>query len=139
MAGRANPRPERHQAMTRYADLIAKTEAALEGSPKLNAMIAEALDWTFMSGWALSESYWIAPDDSHHEMPPPWTESLDAALTLVPEGWGWGANQHSGLCRANVRNESNGETLPLPVGAPTPALALCIAALKARAAEESDT
>lgn len=70
-----------------------------------------------------------------------YTASVDAALTLVPEGWHWSAG--------NRTHDSTGETIGEPYGhispnglhdstkvfterAPTPAIALTIAALKAR-------
>lgn len=61
-----------------------------------------------------------------------YTTSLDAALTLVQEGWSWRcANLPSGRGFASLGTQKSGQDI---VGA-TPALALCIAALKARAAD----
>ena len=66
---------------------------------------------------------------------PRYTSSLDAALTLVPEGEAW-------LVGWDDENHANVFVLPSPTsrptgyhaqGAATPAIALCIAALKARA------
>jgi len=54
---------------------------------------------------------------------PPYTTSLDAALTLVPEGCGWMVM--SSAAKVGV----------WPSHGATPALALCAAALRARAAE----
>ncbi len=68
--------------------------------------------------------------------PKRYTASLDAALTLVPEGW-W--VQHLGKittgwwCRLGIEGRS------LMYVAKTPALALCAAALRARAALEEHT
>jgi hypothetical protein len=81
-------------------------------------------------------------EDYLPEQPLPYTTSLDAALTLVPEGW-----RIQELCQSydgtfwnsrierivSVEKISN----PKPYaqtnrGAPTPTIALCIAALKAR-------
>ncbi len=59
---------------------------------------------------------------------PPYTTSLDAALTLVPEGYGFAmCTVSSGDYEATVQNggESVKQSLPL---------ALCIAALRARQA-----
>lgn len=67
---------------------------------------------------------------------PPYTTSIDAALTLVPEGWQW--NIDNGIhcedaAHAWLGNNSPQEIVPGTSGdAATPALALCIAALKAR-------
>lgn len=60
----------------------------------------------------------------------PYTSSLDAAMTLVPEGWNVQFERTGSASRACVwkaaRNHSR--------YAATPSLALCAAALKARAA-----
>lgn len=72
---------------------------------------------------------------------PKYTSSLDSALTLVPEGW-----RLRDLCQANplmkadmalavlAPNEEydSSEESPLGVHLTSPAIALCIAALKAR-------
>jgi hypothetical protein len=95
------------------ADLIAKLEAATEGCPFLDVAIMRAVypratmaagEW-FLSGIKVRVE--------------PYTTSLDAALTLVPEGWTpWDL-----IAR---------HTTPAQFDA-DPALALCIAALKTRA------
>ncbi len=72
----------------------------------------------------------------------PYTASLDAAVTLVPEGWRWKA-----ILRDSIRGENTGEGYVhngrlhmtgdyrgFSNFAATPALALCAAALRARAA-----
>ena len=70
----------------------------------------------------------------------PVTASLDAAVTLVPEGWRW---------EVHWQSESRSAALVQPFGqvhwatlrqasADTPALALCAAALRARMEEMSD-
>lgn len=68
---------------------------------------------------------------------PPYTVSLDAALTLVPEGCGFTLNVNRDTSEAEVFGEETG-TSPWVIVHParrTPALALCIAALKAREAK----
>ena len=73
-----------------------------------------------------------------------YTESLDAAATLVPTEpphnlrigkWWWMLETWSDYCRASV-NYENGDSAILEESAEaaTPALALCAAALRARAA-----
>jgi hypothetical protein len=60
------------------------------------------------------------------------TASLDAAMTLVPEGLKWGiGNPQDGYSYATMGN------LPRAVRAATPALALCAASLRARATQGS--
>lgn len=66
---------------------------------------------------------------SGHRRPPRFSSSIDAALTLVPEGWEW-----------RLDNDTSGECAPYRFGmgqnmdceAATPALAICIASLRAR-------
>ncbi len=74
------------------------------------------------------------------------TASLDAAMTLVPAGWGWLVSQPnakalaSGLLkeRTPVMGEVQyGCDQRFAVAAATPALALCAAALRARAHQET--
>lgn len=78
---------------------------------------------------------------------PRYTASLDAALTLVPEGWLWqvGAYAKGNVCnpayyRAVLRqwrrmDDGELEWPRLAGVAATPALALCAAALRAREAK----
>lgn len=61
---------------------------------------------------------------------PMFTQSLDAAMSLVPEGWHW---QRQLRLHGRYHSEvGNGQTT-YGKSARTPALALCAAALKARA------
>ncbi len=101
-------------------DLIARLEAASEGSEELN----DAIDFELFGS-----------DEAR-----PYTTSLDAALTLVPEGW-W-LRSIEGCPQQNEWDAMlDQKTIPWGkaigcanenVGSPTPALAVCIAALKAR-------
>jgi hypothetical protein len=69
---------------------------------------------------------------------PPFTASVDAAVTLVPDGWMWtvcGGEHRGGQGVAFMA--PNGGNSPADrwiddTGGATPAIALCIAALKAR-------
>lgn len=74
--------------------------------------------------------------------PPHYTHSVDAAVTAVPEGWAWfvewiGGQFSEGDARVWVPSQ---RTQGLPAenfdvrAAANPAIALCIAALKARVA-----
>lgn len=66
------------------------------------------------------------------------TRSLDAALTLVPEGWKLRQINFSGPCaddrkwHLNLHGGSEGQDCFTGRGDATPALALCAAALRAR-------
>ncbi len=73
----------------------------------------------------------LLANDDNIDMIPRYTTSLDAAVTLVPEKYWWSVR--NGGCYATV-GPSNWHDLEGE--AKTPALALCAAALKARAAME---
>lgn len=107
-----------------YVDgLIARLAAATEGSVQMDCLIADATN----------------------RPPFPYTTSLYAALSLVPDRHRWlldkrpGAYFRSDGYRAEVYREAhpyNSDRSDVPMHwVPTPALALCIAALKARAAQ----
>ena len=78
--------------MTPYADLLARLEAATEGSRELDAIIwveivqGQPPIGNYATGIANAD---LAAQDEGKEFcaVPRFTESLDAALTLVPEGW----------------------------------------------------
>jgi len=109
-------------------DLIARLEAAPEGSRELDAEIAVAV-WPKLADYApdtkRGPGHWISPKDGpvYAEN---YTTSIDDALTLVPEGR-----------RFKVGRDDDG-TGYASVGGPrivmsaTPALALCIACLRTR-------
>lgn len=59
--------------MTTLSDLIARLEAAKEGSDDLDFHVAETLDNLHIAYSTTIEGY-----------PPRWTQSLDAALSLFP-------------------------------------------------------
>ena len=109
--------------MTQKDELIAKLEAAAEGSRELDFEI-EAVVLQPLSGKGLQ--------------PPRYTTSIDAALTLVPNGWHYQIIKwRCGLGRKKAIEvrlaESGAKYFDEPTAAAnTPALALCIAALKAR-------
>jgi hypothetical protein len=82
--------------------------------------------------------------------PPDPTASLDAAVTLVPEGWIWQASNRAPKPHTGRAYIHNGELVFVGIGgvrnpshravevtAITPAIALCIAALKARLSKVS--
>ena len=102
--------------MTDLETLIARLEAATEGSRELDGEIYSA-----MSGKATGLNN---ADD--------YTTSIDAALTLVPEGYDWDVGRLNGRYIADVsRKVSEEGWLNQHARGPSSALALCIAALKA--------
>ena len=123
-------------------DLITRLETAAEGSRELDAHIhARQLGGEFKhftGGGAL-----IVVNGLQHGVAesvlPHYTTSLDAALTLVPEGWAWMVQSIPYHWQAHTADlwipsqYSKGlEVEKMRVDAATPALALCIAALRAR-------
>lgn len=111
--------------MTALSDLIARLEAAKEGSRELDVAIIRA-----GYGIPIVQDSWSDQDLLAGDIVPMYTRSLDAALTLVPDGWQCDVRICDGACRATVGGTKKfGEAR-----APTAALALCIAALKAREA-----
>ena len=120
-------------------DLIARLEAATEGSRELDAEIAALMGTAKPAEHVmLDPKHW----EEHPERYPPYTTSLDAALGLVPEEvflyrldgwhdeqcapWGWGVKL---MGRTRELREAG---LILGQSRSTPALALCAAALRAR-------
>jgi hypothetical protein len=109
-------------------DLIERLSAATGKDPELDTLIHEAIHGPL----------------GKLERPQRYTASLDAAMTLVPDGW-W--------CEAHIRPDAPGVVLwqfPLPcqrvpaerpyqIAGRTAPLALCIAALKARQTTASST
>lgn len=116
-----------------HDELIAALEAADEGSRELDDAIADAI-------WGQRQP--ITRPGGHMRMcwqrdtafpcsiSPYFTTSLDAAVTLVPDGWEWHVSA-SGKVVVRI-DESGLDEHYIQANARTPALALCIAALRAR-------
>ena len=131
------------------AELIRRLEATREGSRELDALVCEAIINVPMGGD--NPCLWGPAPDGHRgaiaEMEvlgrvQPYTASVDAALGLVPEGWAWqvGAvyrdRRAAPVIRAAVFNDRTGMVLAsecCEAKAHTAPIALCIAALRARA------
>lgn len=133
------------------SDLIARLEAATEGSRELDGDVHVAVqsadeEWVHDGNGRCAK--YMRPMHKHLESAPHYTTSLDAALTLVPKGYGAvaggvgdqvivGTNGPAWFAVVDVatnighwsERRAHGEAV-----AGTAAIALCIAALKARAA-----
>lgn len=116
--------------MSALLELAARCEAATGPDRELDLAIAEALRLPRQRNGSVNISA-------------PFTASLDAAVTLVLEGWDWSVGIIKGdgsfpPAEANV--SPNYQPFPvdldLNADAQTPALALCAAALRARATGE---
>ena len=108
-------------------DLIEALERADEPSRELDAHIADLVDGR--QGSVIG--YDGAPDSV--VISPYYTASIDAALTLVPDGWHWEINNHCAEiapenwpCYENA-NENDGQY----VHHSKTAIAICMACLKA--------
>ncbi len=101
----------------------------------------------------LDDAIWIAVEgiDTHVETPafkmgnppnrkrmaiPHYTTSLDAAVTLRPDGFAWNAGEERARGFASLTGEDHRHCFD--TRAKTPALAFCAAALRARAALAGD-
>lgn len=118
-------------------DLIAKLEAATEGSVELDEGIATVVygppEHAVLPGGQRSRMpLWRYPNGNlMGSLVPPYTTSLDAALTLVPKGFDLEISTHPNV-HAEIWVRTSEHRDGEQRGA-TPALALTIAALKARA------
>lgn len=108
--------------MTRLAEIIAKLEAATEGSWRLSREIA------------VLERERIG-DCADNEVPP-YTTSLDAATSLVPDDCGWdvGSNGEAIVYFMPEPGATIGPVRGHAKRAASPAIGICIAAIKARSA-----
>ncbi len=103
-------------------DLLTRLEQATEGSRELDEDISRHLGWKHQGA-----NVWRPPNGCDQALAP-FTRSIDAALTLVPEGWipcslKWYPD-HVWAHLEALGKLSEGS-------AATPALALCIACLRA--------
>lgn len=116
-------------------DLLTRLEQAEEGSRELDVAV-----WVETGGQVANQDRLTAEmlRISRFSHAPHYTTSLDAALTLVPEGWrtrdatNWGGGWDWILWKHPDGKRWTGRVMG---AAPIPALALCLAALKARGAE----
>jgi hypothetical protein len=128
--------PEMTRTVEDMEALIRKLEAAPDGSEELDDAIADRV-LTYVGdmqvvGTPLSQPTYRHPDGSVGTALR-YTRSLDAALTLVPEGLFWRVTNFDERADGAFAEVLNADRPGVCRGAAdTPALALCIAALKAR-------
>lgn len=121
------------------AELIAKLEQATGPGRELDLRVTNALRSNPKLHYTLEELAVVDGQPEWRSMIPPYTESLDAALTLVPDGWIWHVwSVSDGMPSAELRKDG---TFPI-FGHPSNqcktrgAIGLCIAALRARAQDK---
>ena len=121
-----------HKVPNPMTDLIRRLEDATVGSRELSDEVLVALGWSLTKRESL---YWINPKDQavHMMHRPSPTEDLTDAVAAIEEGH-WCRLIIATPARAEV-NPNNIEGSPIVV-ASTPELAVTIANLKARQAEE---
>lgn len=120
--------------------LIAKLEAATGPSRELDGAIAIALGHEISDAFegqqprpALTGLIMSVPGETYKIPVPHWTRFIDETLMLVPEGFVWRLQtDYGGLNRAAIAHYDGPFYNETQSDAATPALALCIAALKAR-------
>lgn len=126
-------------------DIIERLEKAAAGSRELDAAIDLELGLPKMfrnsrvAGWWREGEWWSCSTDDgfkHLQAKPigTWTRSLDAVLMLVPEHVDWLITSKVSIgVAAWVKMMPDLTTYESDYSNKTPALALCIAAMKARA------
>lgn len=136
--------------MTDLAELAGRVEAAVGADRELDALIWLAV----VPGATRKESRYIHKasgkecviDETRENgrliIVPAYTGLLDAAMTLVPEGRDWMLDNFDGepgrRCSASVFNASGQEYADYEAFAATPSLAITAAALRARAAQQTE-
>jgi len=149
--------------VTDMHDLITKLETLDGPDREVDALIAVAADWRpewlrshpryGLRAYGKEVQYTSLPRWSRGSPtyePPTFTDSIDAALTLVPEGCGYKIVHGPGDVRSTATvllpakngdgsiTDPNSWARPIDALSKTPAIALCIASLKALAAREND-
>ena len=127
--------------------LVERIEAATGLDRELDAAIAAALRIGTEHDWARNYPKWEGRSDGRVHLEkhgpsfaaPTYTASIDAAMTLVPEGWSVDLSLPGPFDGMPYAKLMSLERNPYGLGesikgkAPTPALAICAAALRARA------
>ena len=133
----------------RLSDLIARLEKATGPCRKLDLAISFAINYREAFTGAIRAEWSVMADEINvydatgrrrildpAQFVPQWTRSLDAAVSLVPEGFEW--SRHRGA-NGKMTMQVDG---PGPIGChgqgATPTIALVIAALKARMQKGGD-
>jgi hypothetical protein len=122
-------------------ELIARLESAAEGSRDFDYRIAQVIGNKWMEGVREGDSPPFAPRSIADRTIPRYTTSVDAALTLVPDGWvvaniSQNDNRLWWTC-LNRGYRTSYDATAIAGDLATPALAVCVAALRARTADRA--
>jgi len=120
--------------------LVERLDALAEPTRETDGEIAKLiLGWTYEKKERCRQPYWFKPGAEWYSReekgPPRYTSSIDAAMTLVPDGFKWkvGYTMHVSHV-AELRDYRDQPILGTFIGEcdSNRAIALCIAAMKAR-------
>jgi len=115
--------------------LLERLERAEGPDRELNNLIALAAGYTIAQRcMPRAPDTYYNPKRKYIGVAPRFTESIDAALSLVPEGKEWSLDNIEGYRAYIMWEHMSGEFIMRSGKGATPAIALCIAALKARPA-----
>lgn len=119
-------------------DLIEKLENAISPDGALDDDLAKVLGWTFTKMKGDARPYWRKPGETAYYMRiarPNFTASIDAALTLVPENWDWSVSPSEACVSSKDGRFLASGDREFYARHAVPAIALCIAVLRARSSE----
>lgn len=97
----------------------------------------DARIYILISGGSAADADYAATDPDVTCNPPPYTASLDAAVTLLPDGWGWAVSTTGNLMPCAYGHSPDKAFWVEDTYAVTVALAVCAFTFRARAAMEA--
>jgi hypothetical protein len=135
-----------------HNDLIARLEAATGPDRELDAAIAQAVGFVLrlpeqsegperlpdVKRWYHPDGHAVGWYEGSDQFPSYYTASIDAALTLMPEGSLWNVSDYGDRRPGVFLAVIMGTGLDALAVASTPALAIGIAALRAQAHREGE-
>lgn len=120
--------------MSALGELIERLEKATGPDRELDVLVARTCGWRPLNDFG---KWWIDPEEVHHNYLPFFSQSIDGAIILVPSGKQWAVwGEERPQARVYEADDNGGVLLGRSwecCEAHSPAIALCIAALKSRA------
>lgn len=126
--------------MTDFSAIALRCAQATGPDRELDGLIFKAIEERPGDVWTrdlVDDAVWMRQDPEDrvaYDTPRQYTASIDAALTIVPDGMDWRVDTMTGLPGAIVAVPNawlSDRTAPMLHHAASPALALCVAALRA--------